>query len=94
MDRKDAVAWVVSICSGLLRKSQARTLSILVAAAAGATRLSLAGIGRVAAEAQDTAAKHAIKRVWRFIANQRVEPTHLMPLLMGRLLTRRLRWHG
>jgi hypothetical protein len=34
MHRKDAIAWVVSVCSVSLRLSQARTLAILVAAAA------------------------------------------------------------
>ena len=33
MDRRDAIAWVLSVCQVTLRKSQAKTLSVLVAAA-------------------------------------------------------------
>lgn len=65
MDRTEAIAWVVSVCDGLLRKSQVTTLSILVASALSSMRLSLAGIGREMAKAEDKAAKHAIKKVWR-----------------------------
>ena len=42
MHRKDAIAWVVSVCTGSLRLSQAKTLSILVAAAMRVQRVSLA----------------------------------------------------
>jgi hypothetical protein len=94
MDRTDAMAWVVSVCSGLVRKSQVTTLSMVVAGALGAMRLSLAGIGREMAAARDGAAKHAIKQVWRLIVNPRIEPAVLMPQIMNRLLRRRLRWHG
>lgn len=31
MHRTDAIAWVVTVCAGSLRRSQAKTLSILVA---------------------------------------------------------------
>jgi hypothetical protein len=94
MDRRDAIAWVVSVCSGLLRASQVKTLSILVAAALPATRLTLANLGREAAAARSGSAKHAIKRCWRFTSNKRVEPADLMPALMSRLWRRRLRWHA
>ena len=47
MHRKDAIAWVVSVCSVSLRLSQAKTLSILVAAAMRVQRISLANIGRM-----------------------------------------------
>ena len=93
MDRTEAVAWVLSICVGVLRKSQAKTLSELVAATVGVTRCTLAGIGRELAAAQDRAAKHAIKRVWRFVVNQRIEPVEVMPLVMTRLWRRKLQWH-
>src|SRR5690606_14336074 len=85
--------WVVSVCEGLLRKSQVTTLSILVASTLTATRLSLAGIGRELAQDQDKAAKHTIKRVWRFITNERVEPVEVMPAILTRLLRRKLKWH-
>jgi len=94
MDRKDAIAWVVSVCQGLLRKSQAKTLSILVAGALSAMRLSLASIGRELAQAQDRSAKGAIKRVWRFINNPRIEPVEVMPAILTRLGRRKLKWHA
>ena len=94
MSRKDAMAWVVSVCAGSLRKSQVTTLAVLVAGAMGAMRLSLAGVGREVAAADDGSAKHAIKRAWRFIANPRVEPAEVMPMVMHRLLRRRLKWHA
>src|SRR5690606_39045297 len=78
----------------LLRKSQVTTLSILVASALSSMRLSLAGIGRELAAAEDTSAKHAIKRVWRFITNHRVEPAEVMLPVMTRLWRRKLRWHA
>jgi hypothetical protein len=83
------MAWTRWLCGGLLRLSRARTLSILVASALSSMRLSLAGIGRELAAAEDGSAKHAIKRVWRFTGNPRVEPvaaTGIAPLI--RLLLR------
>lgn len=94
MDRTDAIAWVVSVCSGLLRKSQATTLSILVASTLSSSRLSLASIGRELAQAQDRSAKGAIKRVWRFITNPRIEPVEVMPTILTRLWRRKLKWHA
>jgi hypothetical protein len=93
MDRKDAMIWVLSVCT-CLRLSQAKTLSVLVAATLSAMRLSLAGIGRELAAAENKAAKHTIKRVWRFIANPRIEPADIMPQVVNRLWRRRLKWHG
>lgn len=94
MDRTDAMTWVLSVCSVVLRLSQAKTLSVLVAAALSTTRFSLAGVGRELAAWQDSAAKHTIKRAWRFIINPRVEPADVMPQVMSRLLRRTLKWHG
>jgi len=94
MHRTDAIAWVMSVCTGCLRKSQAKTLSVLVAGALAAARLSLAGIGREVAAGQDRAAKHAIKRVWRFIANPRIEPAEVMPVVFSRLWRKKLKWHA
>jgi hypothetical protein len=93
MHRTDAVAWVLSVCLGLLRKSQAKTLSELVAATLGVGRISLAEIGRELAATPDNSAKHAIKRVWRFCANDRVEPAEVMLAAMTRLWRQRLKWH-
>jgi hypothetical protein len=85
MRRAEAVAWVVTVCAGCLRLSQAKTLSILVAAALRVERASLANLGRAAAGA----AKHQIKRCWRFVANDRVEPAEAMRGVVGRLEKRR-----
>jgi len=93
MDRRDAIGWVLSVCTGLLRRSQAKTLSHLVAAALGVGRVTLAGIGRELAAGGDGSAKHAIKRVWRFCANRRIEPVEVMLTVMTRLWRRRLAWH-
>jgi hypothetical protein len=71
MNHKEVMAWVLSVCQRSLRKSQAKTLSVLVAAALVTVRASLANLGRNIQG--DPTAKHKIKRVWRFIANERVE---------------------
>lgn len=86
MDRKDAIAWVLSICSGVLRKSQAKTLSVLVAAALTTPRVSLANLGR--SVLGSSAAKHKIKRAWRFVANDRVAVSAAMSGVVGHLLKR------
>lgn len=85
MHRKDAIAWVLTVCAGSLRLSQAKTLSILVAAAMHVQRISLANIGR----ALDGAAKHQIKRCWRFCANPRVESADAMQGIVAQLLKKR-----
>jgi hypothetical protein len=85
MHRKDAIAWVVSVCSVSLRLSQAKTLAILVAAAMRVQRVSLANIGRQMLGS----AKHQIKRCWRFCANERVESVDAMRGVIKRLLKRR-----
>jgi hypothetical protein len=86
MDRQNAIAWVRSVCTGHLRKSQARTLSVLVAAALVAVRVSLANLGRVVPGSVD--AKHKIKRAWRFFRNERVEVSAAMSGVLGPLLER------
>jgi hypothetical protein len=86
MNRKDAIAWVLSLCSDL-RLSQAKTLSVLVAATLLVQRLSLASMGR--SLGGKALVKHRIKRAWRFIANERVEPTDVMRAVVTRLLRRR-----
>lgn len=92
MDRTDVIAWVISLCMGILRKSQAKTLSELVGGSLSAPRLTLAGIGREVAAA-GCAAKHQIKRFWRFIVNPRIEPVEVMQMIMNRLWRGRLKWH-
>jgi hypothetical protein len=86
MDRRDAMIWVVSVCTSL-RLSQAKTLSVLVLAALAVERVSLASLGR--SLGAGSGAKHAIKRCWRFIANDRVEPSVAMAGVVGRLLHKR-----
>jgi hypothetical protein len=85
MHRKDAIAWVVSVCSVSLRLSQAKTLAILVAAAMRVQRVSLANIGR----AMSGAAKHQIKRCWRFCVNERIETADAMRGIVAKLLKKR-----
>ncbi len=87
MHRKDAIAWVVSVCSVSLRLSQAKTLAILVASAMRVQRVSLANIGRM----MEGRTKHQIKRCWRFCANDRVEPADAMRGIVARLLKKRSR---
>jgi hypothetical protein len=85
MRRTDAIAWVVSVCAASLRLSQAKTLSVLVAAAMRVERASLANIGRHMLGG----AKHQIKRCWRFCNNDRVEPADAMRGVVARLVTKR-----
>lgn len=94
MDRRDAMTWVLSVCSSL-RLSQAKTLSVLVAAALALERVSLANLGRSlgtrcgVGSIPGAGAKHAIKRCWRFIANDRVEPCVAMAGVVKKLLHKR-----
>jgi hypothetical protein len=85
MRRAEAAAWVVSVCAVSLRLSQAKTLAALVAAAMRVERASLANLGR----RMLGAAKHQIKRGWRFCANDRVEPADAMRGVVGRLARKR-----
>ena len=87
MHRKDAIAWVVSVCHLSLRLSQAKTLGILVASAMHVQRISLANIGR---QMLGTT-KHQIKRCWRFCANEQIETADAMRPIMARLLKKRSR---
>jgi hypothetical protein len=95
MHRKDAIAWVVSVCSVSLRLSQAKTLAILVAAAMRVQRVSQANIGRMmegrtkGAGIGDCPATHQIKRCWRFCANERVETADAMRGIVAKLLKKR-----
>jgi len=85
MLRKDAIAWVLTVCADSLRLSQAKTLAILVGAAMSVQRISLANIGR----AMGGLAKHQIKRCWRFCANERVETADAMRGIVAKLLQKR-----
>jgi hypothetical protein len=85
MRRPEVIAWVLSVATDL-RRSQAKTLADLTAAALHLGRASLAALGRHLAG--DTAAKHRIKRVWRFCANPRVEVSTAMAGVIGHLTRR------
>ena len=86
MTQLQAVAWVLSVCTDL-RLSQAKTLADLAAAALHVGRVSLAAIGRKLAG--PAAAKHRIKRTWRFCANRLVTVSDAMAGLIRRLCKRR-----
>lgn len=86
MDRTDAIAWVVSVCTSYVRKSQAKTLGALVAGALAVERVSLASLGR--SMLGPAAVKHQIKRAYRFLANERVEPSGFMRAIVPRVLRR------
>lgn len=86
MNRTDAMAWVLTVCAQL-RLSQAKTLADLVGAALFVGRVSLAAIGRQLLG--PAAAKHRIKRTWRFVANRRVEISTAMQGVVRRLVKRR-----
>jgi hypothetical protein len=78
MNRKDAIAWVLGVCALHLRRSQAKTLSELVAAALSLVRTSLSALGRCLSANGPVVAKHCIKRVDRFLGNRRIEPVEAM----------------
>lgn len=86
MTQLQAAAWVLSVCTDL-RLSQAKTLADLTAAALRVGRVSLAAIGRKLFG--PAAAKHRIKRTWRFCANRGVVVSDAMQGLLRRFLKRR-----
>ena len=67
---RSVVPWIVSLCP-LLRRSQAKTLAELAIGAMRARRISQADIGR--SVRTDALPKHSIKRVSRFVRNNRVD---------------------
>jgi hypothetical protein len=85
MHRKEAIAWVVNVCSSYLLLSQAKTLGVLVSSAMRCDRISLANIGR---QMQGTV-KHQIKRCWRFCANDRIETADAMRGIVQKMLKKR-----
>ena len=86
MDRTDAMTWLLSTCAVTMRQSQAKTLVALVAAAMHCKRISLANLGRRMGGM--ALVKHRIKRVWRFIANDRIEPSVAIGGVVERLLAK------
>ncbi|MCL4318543.1 MAG: hypothetical protein M1596_01400 [Firmicutes bacterium] len=69
---------------GNLRKSQRTTLAALVWALIRQPLLGIAAMGHSLAMAQTTSAKHAIKRVDRFLGNTRIAPS-LSPVFIVRI---------
>ncbi len=69
MFRRSVVPWIVSLCP-FLRRSQSKALAELVMGAMSARRISQADIGR--SMRTPTLAKYNIKRVGRFVSNDRV----------------------
>lgn len=86
MSRPVILAWVLSVGTGL-RRSQAKTLAALVAAAVPTHRATLANLGR--AMAGPARCKHRIKRAGRFVANRRVTVADGMAGVIARLTRRR-----
>lgn len=86
MRRLEAYTWVLTLGADL-RRSQAKTLAALAAAALQVGRVSLANLGRNLLG--PPAAKHRIKRTWRFCANPRVHVSDAMHGLIRRLCQRR-----
>jgi|SRR5579884_67488 len=87
MNRPLILAWISSICTAL-RRSQAKTLAELVAAAVLVQRIRLANLGR--AMPGPTRCKHRIKRVARFVANRRITVADGMAGLIARLGRRKV----
>jgi hypothetical protein len=82
MDRTEVIGWTTYLCDSL-RRSQAKTLGFLVAAACEMVRASLAELGRCLSLWTHVAVKHCIKRVDRFVGNPRVEPIEAMRPVVG-----------
>lgn len=78
MDSQAVIRWIMSWCLGVLRRSQAKTLSQLVAAGMTMDRTSPAALGRSLSRFRSVAVKHCIKRVDRFVGNTRIEPSAAM----------------
>ena len=79
------VGWLLTVTADL-RLSQRKTLADVVESAVRVGRSTLSALGR---GLRGIAAKHAIKRVWRFCDNDRVHPTDAMGGVIRRLLRRR-----
>jgi hypothetical protein len=86
MSADAVIGWVLTIAAGL-RLSQAKTLADLVEAAVHVGRGTLSALGR--SLPGPTAAKHRIKRAWRFCDNDRVHVAEVMPAVVRRLTRKR-----
>jgi hypothetical protein len=86
MSPTEVAGWVLTIAADL-RLSQAKTLADLVGAAVRVGRGTLSALGRCLPG--PAAAKHRIKRAWRFCANDRVHAPGVMPRVVRRLTRKR-----
>ncbi|GBD36378.1 hypothetical protein HRbin36_01501 [bacterium HR36] len=73
MTAVDVLTWISGVCSDV-HKWQGHTLAHIVAVAVCVGRVSLPELGRLLARQCQGLAKHAMKRVWRFIANTHARP--------------------
>lgn len=79
MTHRAIISWVLGLCT-CLRRSEAKTLGELVLGAMHHRRVSIADIGR--SLESKALPKHRIKRVYRFLRNERVEaPLACKPLI-------------
>lgn len=69
-DQREILAWTTSNVEGM-RLSRCKTLAAIVGAALLMKGVGVPALGR--AGSGDVAAKHCIKRVWRFLRNEDVE---------------------
>lgn len=85
-----AMNFVLISSSQALRRSQAKTLSVLVAGALSLVRATLMGLAvALAREGLAATAKGALKRVWRFIDNDGIEVHAALGPIWQRLLKKR-----
>jgi len=70
MSKQNIFNWVVNTCNGF-RLSQRKTLAEIVCGVLKCRRVSLADLGR--SMQTNTTAKHNIKRVYRFLQNNRID---------------------
>lgn len=86
MSADAVIGWVLTL-SWALRLSQSKPLADLVEAVWRVSRGTLSVLGRCLPHG--TAAKHKIKRVWRFCDNDRVHVADVMPAVVRRLCRNR-----
>lgn len=77
-DPSKILAWIVSNVEGM-RLSRCKTLAAVVSAAMMMKGVGVLALGR--AMAGEVAAKHCIKRVWRFLRNEQLETEALFGAL-------------
>jgi DDE family transposase len=86
MNRMEAIAWVMSLCTEL-RLSQTKTLAELVGAALSVGRMTLSAIGRRLTG--ETTTKARIQKTWRFTSNTRVVVSDAMQGVIRWLCSRK-----